>query len=319
MININLIIDGNYINMKDVHILHKLRTLYVDLPKLLRNDYDRITKLFSFKQIYFVSDKGKSWRKNFYPLYKAHRVKESDIDWDFVSDTYEEFKTEYVVKKRNCKLIEVSSLEGDDAIAYILNKTNKEGDSNLVVTSDSDMYQFVKFDLNVPYINMIYNNKMSDERIYLPSGYQIFLDKIQDEEQDLFSLDLGDNFSDFLNRMSYSSKVVEIDKDLSLFKKIVGGDKSDNIESLLKVKNRGIGESGSLRIYELFKSITSDTIDFDNNTHRDIIADAVCHYKKTDKSQIDQVLVNIERNLRLMKLDEKYLPIELKNELKRLV
>ena len=71
MINMNLILDGNYQLYRSVFILHKLKTLYGDLETLLLNDYNNITNAYPFNVIYFISDSKKSWRKMIYPEYKG--------------------------------------------------------------------------------------------------------------------------------------------------------------------------------------------------------------------------------------------------------
>ena len=73
MINLNLIVDGNYMLYRSVFILHRLRTLYGDLETLLLSDYNNITNSYPFSLIYFVSDSKKSWRKIIYSEYKGKR------------------------------------------------------------------------------------------------------------------------------------------------------------------------------------------------------------------------------------------------------
>ena len=168
MISMNLIVDGNYQLYRSVFILHKLKTLYGDLETLLLHDYNNLANSYPFNAIYYVSDSKKSWRKAYYA------EKEEKIDWEFVFDTFDKFK-ENIKRRHNCMLYQIESFEGDDIIAHIVNVTNKEGGSNFILSNDGDLHQFLKFSTADNYINMIYNHKFQDEKIFMPENYQIFL------------------------------------------------------------------------------------------------------------------------------------------------
>ena len=138
MINMNLIIDGNYQLYRSVFILHRLRTLYGDLETLLLNDYNNITNAFPYNLIYFVSDSKKSWRKMLISTYKEGRKKEEKIDWEFVFDTYDKFK-ENIKHRHNCLVYQIDPFEGDDIIAHIVRETNKVEFSNMIVSTGFDI------------------------------------------------------------------------------------------------------------------------------------------------------------------------------------
>ena len=244
MIKTNVIIDGSYLVMKDVFILEKVRTIHQDLEKLLNNDFERITKMFPFNHIYFVSDKGTSWRKEFYEEYKGTRKKDSNIDWEDVYKTYRAFK-DMLRTKKNMKVIEIEGLEGDDIIAYIVNKSNKQNISNVVVSNDGDLHQFIKFDLENEWINVQWNYRFNDERFYVPENYNMFLQNLLSiENNDIFNLDNSSEFGIFLETIIARTKVREIINEKSLFCKLLEGDSGDNIATVIKVKERGIGEQG---------------------------------------------------------------------------
>ena len=90
----NLIIDCNYLLYKSVFILKKTRSIEEDLGNLLRKDYDRISKAFSYTNLFVASDSGKSWRKTLKSDYKGTRKKDDTIDWSMVYREYDKFKTE---------------------------------------------------------------------------------------------------------------------------------------------------------------------------------------------------------------------------------
>lgn len=83
---------------------------------------------------------GKSWRKEFYPEYKAHRVKkktESDVNWDeiypIIDDLSSSLKEHFGVKA-----IKVYRAEGDDVIAALIKNSSEK---SLIVSSDKDFKQ----------------------------------------------------------------------------------------------------------------------------------------------------------------------------------
>ena len=116
---IDLIIDGNYILSKLVFTLHKNKILYGHLYKSIETAIDNYSKIHGFSNIYLVSDsREKSWRKTYYPDYKLKRKKNQEIDWDFCYKTYNEYKQN---TNKRVKVLESSSIEGDDWISFLVN------------------------------------------------------------------------------------------------------------------------------------------------------------------------------------------------------
>ena len=141
---LNCIIDGNYILSRLVFTLHKNNLLYGALTQSLENTVTNYKKLYPFTNMYLVSDsKEKSWRKTLNSNYKANRKKDSDIDWGFVYKAYDEFKQNL----KGTKLLESPRIEGDDWIAYLVQKTNDMGQSNFIVSNDHDIKQLIRFNL----------------------------------------------------------------------------------------------------------------------------------------------------------------------------
>ena len=135
---INLLIDGNYMLHKSVFMLYSSKTLYGDLDTLLHIEFEKLRNLYSFDNVFFLTDDRASWRKKDFPEYKGTREKDQTIDWTFVYKTYDEFK-DRLREKINVKLIHVSQAEGDDLVAYITKESNKIGYSNLIISSDGDL------------------------------------------------------------------------------------------------------------------------------------------------------------------------------------
>ena len=127
----DLIIDGNFLLNRMVFTLHKNNILFGSLNKSLELSLTNYRKWYPFMNIYLVSDsKEKSWRKKIKSTYKTNRKKDSTIDWDFVYNTYKDFKKEQ--QRRGVKVFESPEIEGDDWISYIVEKSNESGRSTLV-------------------------------------------------------------------------------------------------------------------------------------------------------------------------------------------
>ncbi len=312
MVKLSITIDGNYFLYRAVFILHKLRTLYGDLETLLLKDYNNMTNAYPFHMIYFVSDSKRSWRKNLYTEYKGKRKKEEKIDWEFVFDTFDKFK-ESIKGRHNCLLYQIDPFEGDDLIAHIVNETNKEGISNLIVSNDGDLHQLLRFNTAENYINIIYNHKFQNEKLFVPKNYSIFLKHIEDTtEGDIF--DLNDDNIDFINyfdKITSKAKIDAINPEESYFKKLVAGDIGDNILSVVKFtkETKGIGSTGSNTVYAMFKQKYPKEINFDTDEFIENLCDILAIYRKNNDTDFkERVTERIKISRTLTRLDGKYLP-----------
>ena len=117
---------------------------------------DMIVCLFSYimkfepSRVVIAMDSRNSWRKSFYPEYKAKRAdarEASIIDYDkffsapyfpkFVSDIKETFKS--------LIFMEIETAEADDIVAILAKKYSVNGTKVICVSNDGDLNQLVKF------------------------------------------------------------------------------------------------------------------------------------------------------------------------------
>lgn len=317
-----LIIDGNYLLFKDVFILLYMKSLYVDLEKLLRNDIKKLTKMYPFDKIYFVSDsKSDYWRKELYDGYKGTRKQDLNVDWNWVYEKYDELKEEL---SHNTKItyLEFNKCEGDDIISYLTNHGNANGYSTFIMASDSDLQQLLRFDIHKDYINMIYNFKYSDERLYLPENHNVFLNHKNKGEQSLFDMSDDDEYLAFIDDLKNKTKVSEINTEKLVFCKLVSGDPKDNIKSIYTKGNRGIGKKGGETIYELYKEMDNSVIDFDSDEFINKMIDVIKYNKKIDaddKEVSNMITANLNLNRKLTILKDIYLPADILNEFKKAI
>lgn len=324
MINVKgvvCVVDTNYILYKNVHSLVKLKMLYGELENSLEVSFNTLLAKYPFKKIYMVSDsRESSWRKSLYPEYKGTRKKDDEIDWEFVFNTYNEFKQK--MNNPRIKHVEASSIEGDDWIRYIVNESNKRGYSCIYVASDGDLHQLLDYRLNPFYINIQWRENYKDSKIFLPKGYQLFINELKKYKGDIFDVNENTEFKDLIFNLIDQNTVEEVDTEMMLFTKIIQGDNGDNIPSVLKtamktdpLKFRGIGEAGAIKIWENYKAEYPEEINFLNDDWIQKTIPFVLEYKKVDESYKNEVNDNIIFNRKLIHLHETYMPNSIKDKI----
>ena len=172
---------------------------------------------------------GRSWRKNIYPQYKAHRAvatqalteaekEENEMFWE----TYDVFTT-FLREKTNCSVLRHPEAEADDVIARFISL--HPNDSHVIVSSDSDYLQLINS--NVHQYNGVTNELITLDGYWKDNGKQV------------------------LNK-DKTPKLLEGKPDYLLFKKIIRGDAGDNVFSAFPgVREKGTKNSvGILEAYE---------------------------------------------------------------------
>lgn len=313
----DLIIDGNYILSRLVFTLHKNNLLFGALEQSLDNTISNYRKWYPFANIYLVSDsKEKSWRKKLTKTYKANRKKDSDIDWKFVYETYSNFKKSL----KTIKVLEAPHIEGDDWISYVVEESNSEGRSTLIVSNDYDIKQLIKYNIDPLWINIMSNEMYNKGKIFLPKNYQIFLNKVNTlPSDDIFNLNDNNEFMKLMNNFINKYEVNEVNYIESLVIKLISGDKSDNISSVWSqvTKNgrkRGIGDKGAQTIYNNYLEEFGE-VDLKDPDLYDNIADLICEKKKLSKTKIDEIVSNIEYNSKLIDLRTNNIPGDIINKM----
>lgn len=309
---VDLIIDGNYVLNKIVYYLDKHNILFGALYKSLENSVSSYKKWYPFTNVYFVSDsKGKSWRRKLNENYKKKIKKPDNIDWEFVFNTYDEFKNN--IQKNYIKVLESNEIEGDDWISFITEKSNKSGNSVVIVTNDYDIKQLINFDLSKKYINFITNEMYNKQKIFLPKNYKVYLNHIKNmaNESDIFNLNDDLEFYNLLTNFIERYEVVEVDPIETLIIKFITGDISDNISPCWQQtkdgKKRGIAKAGAKTIFNEYIMNFGDPKLSDPDLTENI-ADLICEKKKLSKSQIFNIKKNIEMNMKLILLDTNQFP-----------
>jgi 5'-3' exonuclease len=178
---------------------------------------NQVQRMFGIDHVVFCLE-GRSWRKDFYTPYKAHRkldesamtereVEENKMFWE----TYESFTT-YLREKTNTSVLRVPNAEADDIIARFI--ALHPDDEHFIISSDTDFVQLIA------------------ENVHQYNGVAGQLIKI-----DGYFNDRGKPVKD---KKTGEHKLLE-DPEYLLFKKIIRGDATDNVFSAYP----GVREKGS--------------------------------------------------------------------------
>ena len=318
----NLIIDMNFILKRNAFALSNENTVYGELLTSLHSTVAYYDRIYNFKNVYITCDskQKKYWRKILYPAYKGKRTTEEDMDWEFIWNTYEQFKDE-VRAAGQYILVESEYLEGDDWIHHIVEESNAKSESCVIVASDGDINQEVKFMLTPMWINVQIKDIIKYETVFFPENYSMFVKKLSDKKTNLFKLGDNSSFLQMLKDITLRRKIKEVDPQEVLFLKLISGDKSDNISSILVTESvskktgetliRGIGEAGAKKIYKEYLELYPERINFKSKLFANRVIELVKKYKKDTTTSHEILLEKLFLNIRLMKLDSIFIPEEI--------
>lgn len=311
---LSLIIDGNFIAVKNAFTLNNYKLLYGGLYKALLDNINRAKELYNWENVFFVADGKPSWRKDVYKEYKANRIKGDELDWDFVFKTLDE-----VIKEINDKNIAITfcepKIEGDDWISCICAKNNKINIGNVVFSADRDMLQLLNYSSKNNWINFQIDDTQTRETTFIPEGYELVMSKLEKNNNlDIFDLSqVGIDFNSFFTKItSWNTKIVNPKQ--SLFVKLIHGDKSDNINSIYESMTKtnkivNIGEDGAISIWNKFNEMntftgTKDHMLFDNIVN----ALSIVKKKELTSEELNNIKNRLDRNIKLIELSPRHLP-----------
>jgi hypothetical protein len=98
-----------------------------------------------YGEVVLTWDSKHSWRRDYYPEYKASRRKgreESDLDWDDIFGTLNKIRNE-IKENFPYKYLEVFGAEADDIIGFLCEENRDE--KIMIISGDKDFIQLQKF------------------------------------------------------------------------------------------------------------------------------------------------------------------------------
>lgn len=329
-----LIIDGNYFVHSRLFVLPRAKNeqLLGDrdgqeqfMRKLCIDFASEVRKMTPFVDQIVMAVDSKSWRKDLFPdaEYKGTRVADNSVNWENVFNVYTEFQN--ILAKYGVIIHKVPGAEADDILFGWSTQLNNEGKNCIVWTGDRDLIQLVNYnDATDAYTLWYYN---SQRKLIAFEGFQALLDGANDtlitNDDLLFNMSsdevMGDQLkSDFQAWVSKNSvKIEEVNCDDFIFSKILQGDKSDNIRSVVtwtkrtssgSIRNYSVTEKHANQILEKYRE-TEGNFHIDHffvATQVDIIVDLI--HKVVGKSTPDEIRIAFNQNLDLMLLHFNTIP-----------
>jgi len=324
MNNCTLIIDGNWLLMRS--LFSKQYDFQPDAAEVLKQ-YSRDTLIDSMlsaisfttatfdgivDNILYVSDGG-SWRKFIQPPefvkeqeYKGTRQRAEDKDWDYIFETHQILQEG--LKAAGVTVCHESKIEGDDWAWYWSNKLNRQGTNCIIWTTDNDLKQLIKLDNGN--FTAWYNDKNG---IFFDQGYNI--DDMSDI--DYFMTAGKDNYI-IESIQAITSNISYINPNRIVMEKIISGDVSDNIRSLMVLHKNG-------KNYKITEKDASKIVDRYSNVE-DFIADkdeVIAQLKGLKKFALaeetpEQMSELFDYNKRLVWLSKTQIPTDLQEKMDEL-
>ena len=329
-----LLIDGNYFVFSRLFVLPKPKTgqLLGDdkqmsqfMRKLAIDFASEMRKLKMFVDDVVLTVDSKSWRKDLYPEadYKGTRKQSSNVNWQGVYSVYEEFQK--ILQAKGVTVHQIQGAEADDVIFGWSTALNNRGKSCIVWSGDRDLIQLVNYSkTNDAHTIWYYNTKKS---LYAYEGFE--RDMNASIANDMSTDDLLFNMGgEHMTRDTYQTnilswvkdlkiEVTEVDCDRFIFNKILIGDKSDNIPSVVtwqkemkggKLRTYSITEKMADTIYDQFiKELDNFTIEYLFNTeYKNKLTDII--YRVVGHGNLNLIKSALSNNIALMLLHTKTIP-----------
>lgn len=329
-----LLIDGNYFLHSRLFVLPRKKGKQLlgtdeeksQLMRKLSIDFaSEVRKMTPFVDQIVVTVDSKSWRKDLFPdaQYKGTRTHDDSINWENVFGVYSDFQK--ILHNKGVVVHQISGAEADDVLFGWSTQLNNEGKNCIVWTGDRDLIQLVNYNTATDAYSLWYYN--SKRHLIAFEGFEKVLNSRKTSEMSneelLFNIGsdeatydkLKEDFQEWTIKNKVS--IEEINCDDFIFTKILQGDKSDNIKSVVswekktssgKIRNFSITEKQAIKILDQYKKEEGDFhIDHFFNTERiDKLVDII--YRVTKKSSLNEIKVRFNQNLDLMLLHYNTIP-----------
>ena len=328
------VIDGNYFFFRTLFVMGE-KTKGDDGKWLLINDEktysDYIKKLAldfcaqfrNFRdiasEVVFVTD-SKSWRKKYYPEYKANRL---DSEPQFNSKNLERAQSEFplILEKNGVTLHKSDGAEGDDLITAWSNFANSKGYDSIVFTGDKDMLQIVRTHKNGRRV-IVYDPSRS--RVFVDQNFKKWHQSESSIEDSILNMQidneeiLKESYTGLIrNFNSKKFEIIEVDSYDFLMRKVLIGDGGDNVPSVYSYQKNGktfkISEKKAEAILEDAgidpDDASRDLILSQEDSLRKIV-NSIIKIMKIKTSDYNSILANLKRNIKLMTLSDTFIDEE---------
>lgn len=336
-----LLIDGNYFLHSRLFVLPrpKGKQLLGDkesqsqlMRKLCIDFASEVRKMSPFIDQIVVAVDAKSWRKDLFPdaQYKGTRTQDNSINWKACFEIYSEWQK--ILEKKGVVIHQVNGAEADDVMYGWSTQLNSEGKNCIAWTGDRDLIQLVNYNQATDAYTLWYYN--SKKKLIAFEGFEEVMSnrKTSDmsNEELIFNISSDESSYDKLKEdfQSWMDKnkvqVEEINCDDFVFGKILQGDKSDNIPSVItwtkaasngKIRNYSLTEKHCVKILNQYKKEEGEfTIDhFFNRGQVNKLVDII--YRVVSKSDPKEIRIRFNQNLDLVLLHYHTIPLAIQKDI----
>ena len=330
-----LLIDGNYFLHSRLFVLPrpKGKQLLGDkesqsqlMRKLCIDFASEVRKMAPFIDQIVVAVDAKSWRKDLFPdaQYKGTRTHDDSINWKAVFGVYAEWQK--ILEQKGIIIHQVQGAEADDVMYGWSTQLNSEGKNCIAWTGDRDLIQLVNYNQATDAYTLWYYN--SKKKLIAFEGFEDVMasrkTSTMTNDELLFNIaseeatydKLKEDFQAWMDKNRV--EVQEINCDDFVFGKILQGDKSDNIPSVItwtkaasngKIRNYSLTEKHCIKILEQYKKEESEfTIEhFFNRGQVNKLVDII--YRVVGKSDPKEIRIRFNQNLDLVLLHYNTIPL----------
>ena len=330
-----LLIDGNYFLHSRLFVLPrpKGKQLLGDkesqsqlMRKLCIDFASEVRKMAPFVDQIVVAVEAKSWRKDLFPdaQYKGTRTHDDSINWKAVFGVYAEWQK--ILEQKGIIIHQVQGAEADDVMYGWSTQLNSEGKNCIAWTGDRDLIQLVNYNQATDAYTLWYYN--SKKKLIAFEGFEDVMasrkTSTMTNDELLFNIaseeatydKLKEDFQAWMDKNRV--EVQEINCDDFVFGKILQGDKSDNIPSVItwtkaasngKIRNYSLTEKHCVKILEQYKKEESEfTIEhFFNRGQVNKLVDII--YRVVGKSDPKEIRIRFNQNLDLVLLHYNTIPL----------
>ena len=338
-----LIIDGNYLLYSTLSVMQIFSNkndmfLKENDEEVLRKDtnflLEKLSQVYAkdirslspiLEDVIIAVDDSNSWRKdlciskdykgiNKSLEYKGNRKKDDSIDFTSIFKVFDSFLKGLAISS-GIKFKSIPGCEGDDIIFVHSSYLNSLGKSTIIYSGDGDLKQCVGFDKSKNAFTILYQKQNRKLWIDLETGH--YLKKHQSEYYVDCIRSVANNTSSKLSVISPFEIVIG---------KILGGDKSDNINSVL-VESRQYGEKAKkagqwydVGVSETVIKHVRKEIELNNYSVEDLFrsdfkrklaSSTLRNFKTQNKYELSDIENNVDVNLHLVLLHKNTIPSDL--------
>jgi len=246
---VNVLIDFSYLFHKTLgiftgygkdkkepgEVLEKLSEQKMFMRKIITDLCYGLSQIPDIKRVVICKD-SKSWRKDFIidrKGYKESRTEKEGTNWGCFYNLMEECGNH--LEENGFIYSQIKGAEGDDLIWAWNRRFRMMGENVLIYSGDGDMHQLINHSIDQDSWTIVWNSKSKDNRLFVPPNW---IKDIEGKSKEISIFDVNpieESIENKLKSFIEKSTVEEIERKSLIFKKILIGDKGDDVPSVMSI------------------------------------------------------------------------------------